>query len=140
MAGLLSTPGLVDHTLERWSRLPFKWGQTDCFQSVLTYVEAATGRVLQMRPRYGTARGAYRILNNWGGFEAYCARTMQLLGIDRTEQPQRGDVGLINLPESGLTLCLCLGQFWAARGEREVMIFRADPLAAWKVGGAPCHR
>ena len=150
MAGLLS-PALppardaVAATLRRWAAQPFVWGETDCFQSVLTYAEGVTGRVLEERPAYDGPFSAARVLLEWGGFEPYCACVMGALGCPTTLNPERGDIGLVNLPVTdergfGLTLCLCTGDFWAARGESMVVFSRAEPVAAWRViaGGAPC--
>lgn len=143
MAGLLR-PGqdAVASTLEVWARLPFKWGSTDCFLSVLDHVEFATGRQLQARPRYSNALGAQRILQRWGGFEAYCSMVMAQLGCPTTVNPERGDVGLVRLPDVGLTMCLCIGELWAARGDHEVLTARCEPEIAWRVvaGGSQCPR
>jgi hypothetical protein len=141
MARLLSpgsAPDAVEMALARWNRSRFEWGQTDCFQSVLAHVEFVTGRAFN-RPRYSSAIGAERILRRAGGFERYCSEVMETLGCPTTVNPERGDVGLIDLPRIGLTFCLCTGQKWAARAEAmAVLIIQAEPVIAWRV--MPCPR
>lgn len=131
----------VAETLRRWAAQPFVWGQTDCFQSGLAHAERVTGRVLEERPIYDGPFSAARVLAEWGGFEAYCHVVMGALGCPTTLNPERGDLGLIDLPQDGqgrggLTLCLCTGDFWAARGELQVVFSRAEPVAAWRVVAA----
>jgi len=144
--GADSKPDLVEMALDRWHGSAFKWGQTDCFQSVISHVEIVTGRAFN-RPHYSSAIGAERILRRAGGFERYCHHVMELLGCPTTVNPERGDVGLVNIPGTGLTFCLCTGQKWAARAEAgAVLVVQAEPVAAWRVvagdqlaGGNPCH-
>lgn len=146
----------VAETLRRWAAQPFVWGTSDCFQSVLAYVESVTGGVLEQRPVYDGPFGAARFLHPWGGFEPYCGFVLAALGCtpvdDPLDDPVRGDVALVEMATNdaggrGLALCLCTGNFWAARGERQVVFSRAAPVAAWRVtasdqlaGGAPCLR
>lgn len=146
MAGLLDP---VSAELRLWASAPFIDGETDCALSVLAYVERVTGRQLSPRPRYAGKLGGERFLRRRGGFEAYGTWAMAQLGCPRTDAPQRGDVGLIDLPGSGVAACLCLGPapavtgaMWAARAHYETVIAPMTALAAWRVfpGGVPCPR
>ena len=143
MAGLLTPSdqvaaatrlGLVtDQTLMLWSALPFVWGASDCFLSILDHVEEVIGRRYADRPRYRSALEAQRILRRHGGFQAYCELVFAQLGLQVTAQPVRGDVGLVDIPGTGLTACLCLGNSWAARGEGSFTMVQAAAVIAWSV-------
>lgn len=143
MAGLLTPSdkaaaatrlGLVtDQTLMLWSALPFVWGASDCFLSVLDHAEEVIGRRYPDRPRYRSALEAQRILKRHGGFQAYCELVFARLGLEATEQPVRGDVGLVDIPGTGLTACVCLGNSWAARGEGSFTMVQAPAVIAWSV-------
>lgn len=150
MAGLLSlhpapreaADDAVAATLRQWAVQPFVWGTSDCFLSVLAYAEAVTGRRMQRRPHYSSALAAGRILRAAGGFEPYCRKVFAQLRCAPTDAPVRGDIGLIDLPDVGLTMCLSLGTFWAARGDREVVVGRARATVAWAVnnGSTVCPK
>ena len=153
MAGLLigaagSGGDAVAEELRRWATLPFIDGETDCGLCVIDYVERATGRMLAPRPRYAGKLGGQRFLRRRGGFEAFADCALGQLGLIRTDDPQRGAVGLLNLPGSGLTACLCLGwtttadlPWWAARAHHEVVVIAQNAVAAWRMkGDARCHR
>lgn len=137
MAGLLisTNPGadLVAATLRAWARAPFEWGKTDCGLSVLAYVELAVGRKAAPAPQHRDRKSAIAMLRAAGGMTAFCSSVMAALGCTRTDQPARGDVGLVRLPGSGLTACLCLGDRWAARADREIIVVRLAPRCAWSV-------
>lgn len=143
MAGLLTPSdkaatatrlGLVtDQTLMLWSALPFVYGATDCFLSILDHVEEVIGERFADRPRYRSARDAYRQLRAYGGFQAYCELVFARLGLENTTEPKRGDIGLVDIPGTGLTACLCLGRSWAARGEGSFTMVQAAPVIAWSV-------
>lgn len=120
-------------TLVVWASLPFIWGATDCFLSVLDHVETATGCQYHDRPRYRTALQAERILKRHGGFRPYCEIVFGTIGLITTDDPVRGDVGLVDIPGTGLTACLCLGRSWAARGDGDVTIAQMRPEVAWRV-------
>lgn len=137
MAGLLS-PGLdaVAAELALWATSEFVWGQTDCCQSILLYIERRTGRRLDPWPRCSSAIGAARIVERAGGMMALCRRDLGALGCMPTFGPDRGDVGLVDLPGAGLTLCLCVGAGrWAARAERGIVMLPAAAAFAWRL---PC--
>lgn len=142
MAGLLSPApcprDAVAETVARWAMEPFAWGEADCAMSVLRYIEGAIGRGPILRPYYGTAATAARYANRRGGFAAICANVMDREGFERIASPDRGDVGLVELPAIGLTACLCVGPgMWAAKGDRQVVIAPGTATLAWRL---PCPR
>lgn len=118
--------------LRRWASSSFTWGETDCGLSILAYAERVRGRRLSPWPRYATALGAARMLRAAGGYPAYFVWAMGRIGCPVTDQPRRGDVGLVEL-STGLTACLCLGGLWAARGHDGVVMVPGTALVACEV-------
>lgn len=134
MAGLLSQPpaDAVAAELRRWASEPFVWGRTDCGLSILAYAERIRGQRFSPWPAYRNARGAYSMLARAGGYIAYFVETLGAIGCPETDEPGLGDVGLVEL-DTGLTACLCLGDSWAARGAREIIILPAEAIVACEV-------
>ena len=139
MAGLVSAPDPVAAELRLWASTPFDPAKANCGQSVIAYVERATGR----RSRAVRQLGPIRTACIWASrdrFIAFGRDALAELGCAETDNPLRGDVGLVELPV-GLTAALCLcdagagKHMWAARGNREVVIDAAAPVIAWRV---PC--
>lgn len=137
MAGLLSLDP-VSEALRQWAETPFIWGDTDCAHSVLAYIERVTGRVAPPTVSRPGRSAAFIYLRERGGLTAACEDMMRHFEAWRIGSAERGDVGLVNMPISGLTACLCPGPgMWAAKGEREVVIIPARPVVAWRL---PCPR
>lgn len=138
MAGLLTRhdADAVSAELALWASTEFRWGETDCCQSILVYIERCSGRRLDPWPRATTALRAQLVVERAGGLVALCKARFGELGCPEADDPARGDFGVIDLPSSGHTLCLCLGhRRWAARCETGVVIFCGAALAAWRL---PC--
>lgn len=139
MAGLLNPArpliggDAVSAEVRLWAQTRFGWGTSDCLLSIVRYVVDVKRRPMPHWPRYSTGAGAARILHRHGGLQAYTGKVLALLGCRPTQWPVRGDVGLIDLPGSGLTACLCLGDKWAARGMDGLVIIDLPPQAAWAV-------
>lgn len=125
---------LVQKTVRDWAASPFVWGASDCALSVLRYVEEATGRAIAVRPTHKGPKTARLLLALNGGFRRYATELARELKLASTDSPARGDVGLIDIPGQGLTMCLCLGKSWIAKGDHEVLFVKGGPLViAWKV-------
>lgn len=124
---------VTNQTLMLWGALPFVWGVSDCFLSMLDHVEEATGQHYADRPQYRSAIEAQRILRRHGGFRPFCELVFARLGLEVTTAPLRGDVGLVDIPGTGLTACLCVGASWAARGEGCFTLVQASADIAWSV-------
>ena len=140
MAGLLTQSGSdpVQIELAHWASTEFRWGQTDCCQSILRYIERNTGRRLEPWPNCSSAMSAKRIIERAGGMASLCRRDLLALGCIEVPAHVRGDIGLVDLPEAGPTLCLCLGiDRWAARAERGIVMFASSAMIAWRL---PCRK
>lgn len=129
---------IVDRTVRDWAATPFVWGKSDCGTSALRYAEAATGRSVMVQPTHKGPKTARVLLALNGGFARYAGSLFSELGMTETDSPARGDVGLIELPGQGLTMCLCLGSGWIAKGDHEVLFVKdLKPAIAWKVPSCP---
>lgn len=140
MAGLLirHEADAVSAELALWASTEFRWGETDCCQSILVYIERRSGCRLDPWPCASTALRAQLVVERAGGLVALCKARFDELGCSEVKNPARGDFGVIDLPVSGQTLCLCLGhRRWAARCESGVVIFCGAALVAW---GLPCPK
>lgn len=135
MAGLLIPAAPIDAVaaeLRRWAREPFDAVSRNCALSVLSYVEGVTGQHLPVGARLFTRRRQQELLRAHGRLEGLARWALQQLGCAETSAPVRGDVGLVELA-GGPTAAICLGDSWAARGDRAVVVEQAEPLAAWRV-------
>lgn len=129
---------IVQRTVRTWAATPFVWGSSDCGTATLRYAEEATGRTVKVRPTHKGPKTARLLLALNGGFARYAAALFGELGLQPTDTPGRGDVGLIDIPGQGLTMCLCLGRGWIAKGDREVLFVKgAAPAHCWKVPSCP---
>lgn len=120
---------LVDQTLRLWRRGGHVWGQSDCMLSIGDYIAAAGHRDVSSRFRgtYDDEAGALAHIAANGG----CDGLIDLTGIPRTVEPQRGDVAVLMGIGSLFT-----GDTYALRLERgvvEVNARFARPLAHWRV-------
>ena len=130
----------VSAELHRWAREPFDLGRDNCGLAVIAYLEEATGERLPtwLRLRLHGRRTARRLMRSAAAFERTAALALELLGCEPVEDPRRGDVGLVELPGSGLTACIYAGRgLWAARGERAAVLEPGRVRRAWRV---PCPR
>lgn len=138
MAGLVATrPDPVADTLRLWASEPAADPRAVCAFSVLDFVEQETGCRAEPSPR---AMRDAELVAAWRDPEAFrqlAGDVLGQLGCTPVTEPDRGDVGLCDLPGSGLTVCLALGRsFWAARGDGEVVVVPAEPEIAWRL---PCR-
>lgn len=139
MAGLVSPLAPIDPVLaelRRWASEPFDLAGDNCGLAVLRYASATVGATVPvwLAVRLVGRCAARRLMRSRRAFVETSSLAMDLLGCPPTAEPKRGDVGLVDLDETGLTACLCLGDGrWASRGDQQVMIQSAEPLCAWSV-------
>lgn len=142
MAGLLKTPpgrlseaheGILIRHLHRWAREPFSRSSANCALSVLDYIEEVRGQRADPDPRQ---LGLFSRAALWGSeqvFVDYARGVLEQLGCSQSDQPQRGDVGLLSGIAETLTCGICLGDSWAVRGKREAIVLPASFTVAWRV-------
>jgi len=123
----------LDETLSLWRSTPFLYGQSDCMLSVGDYL-ASRGAVdvtSLFKGRYDTEDGAIVQMAAYGG----ACGLVDMTGVERTTEPVRGDVVVIQLGDVQIG-ALHTGNGVAARLERgtvEVSTRFVQIVAAWKV-------
>lgn len=123
----------VDATLKLWRSTPFEWGERDCMLSIGDYIASRGGLDVTglFRGTYDTQAGAMAHVEAYGGL----AGLIDLTGLPRTDDPQRGDVVILDTGYKQVG-ALCTGDGIAARLERgviEVSVDFVDIVEAWKV-------
>ena len=130
---------IVTRTLRAWASEQFIYGRNDCALAVADYVLGLTGRDAAegLRGHYSTQIGCARLLARHGGLLVLMTeRFGEFLGM--TEQPQRGDIGVVTCAgiDHVAALRVAAGR-WAARTSRGLVIGSVDCVRAWNV---PCPR
>lgn len=149
MAGLLSTTpawlnrDAVTDELRRWAGERFDLANANCGQSVVGYVGRLKGLPVPLWLRALGRLGALRLMRSDAALAAAADRAFGGMACPVTDTPQRGDVGIVRFPGTGLTTAICTGPcladandkrpLWAARGERGVVIQAAAVVKAWRV-------
>lgn len=115
----------------------FAWGQHDCVTFTAECVTAITGTdPLADLPPWSSATGAMRTIEAVGGLEA--ALTERFGDPIAPAFAQRGDLGLLEAdrsPITGVTLAVCVGEWWVAPAQRGLARLPLDAInAAWRVG------
>ncbi|OWU78044.1 hypothetical protein ATO3_02605 [Marinibacterium profundimaris] len=129
--------------LNRWSVLPFVWGETDCCLVLGDWIARVTGRdpAAHLRGLYETPADCERLTRFLSDPVAALDRCGQTIGgLPRVAAPARGDVGVYLRPGSRWPFGgLWTGTQWASKGRDGVTFTapgRVRVLAAWGVGYA----
>jgi len=113
----------------------FAWGSRDCCTWVCDWVLARRGidPAAPFRGRYKTVRGAAGFIRRAGSLAIAVSQAMERAGLERTEAPDAGDIGLIATSD-GDALAIRTARGWASRGLRGITISTsATCIVAWKV-------
>lgn len=124
---------MLERFLDDMARRPFADGTNDCVLTVADWV-LANGHpdpAAPFRGRYRTALGRERIVRREGGMLAVMEAGAARAGLVATDNPLRGDVGLVRMG-NWTVAAICLGGFWAAKGEG-LTVGPAEVLKAWRV-------
>lgn len=80
--------------------LRWKAGTLDCSVFMADWVRELTGRdpIADVRGKYTTDKQMWKIVRSEGGFEAACAARLSAVGMRETNNPQPGDVVMVNAP------------------------------------------
>lgn len=123
----------------------FCWGawaerSHDCCTFAWDWVRERTGidAMADLRGRYRSAEDALDLLRENGC--ATLADAMRIgaarVGLSQTDDPQPGDVGLVEIDRGLLGdafLCIRMDHAWAAPGLRGIAETRAPALICWRV-------
>lgn len=129
--------------IHNWMATPFIWGEDDCMLAQanylvrLGYIDCAT----RFRGKYDSALTCQRVSNFLFDPVKPFADCVAEIPLESTDEPQRGDVGVIKFRDADGKIkalgAIFLGRNWAMRGEHKVMIGPAiEVMAAWRVN--PC--
>lgn len=120
--------------LGRGAGLPFVWGVRDCSLWACDWIIAERGidPAAHLRGTYGGVIACNRLLRREGGLPALAGRLARSAGLEETETPVAGDVGVI-VTGIGPFLMLCAGAGWAWKTTDGVLFAPAAPLKAWAV-------
>nr|WP_094507035.1 hypothetical protein [Brucella thiophenivorans] len=117
---------------------PFRWGETDCSSTVDRWISLKTGQspLAQAGLVYRNEYDATALLIERGSFPVVVNRAMRLIGFEKTETPQTGDVGLI-LHNRKMCLAIHAETFWFSRDENGLIGASLD--AIWKAWRIQCQ-
>lgn len=124
---------MLEQFLDDMARRPFADGTADCILTVADWI-VLNGRpdpAKSYRGRYRTALGRERIVRREGGMLAVMDAGAARAGLESTESPLRGDVGLVRMSDRTVA-AVCLNRLWAAKGPG-VVVGPAEVLKAWRV-------
>jgi hypothetical protein len=134
-------PALLAQFIEENRREPFAWGTRDCCLFASNGVRAITGldpAAKTFRGKYRDLAGAMRLVRKHGGVEAIAAKQCCRLGfpeLPAVALARRGDVVLIDTPNAGPAMGICLGAQAAFAGPHELtFVPLGECRRAWRVG------
>lgn len=134
--------------LTEYAAIPHRWvwgglGGHDCTTFCARWIELATGKDLisGFIGTYSTREEANAIIASLGGIERMIDDGLARVGIDRTNIPQPGDIGLISAPVgfdvAGITQkqipAIRFGPLWLAMSARGPVAKQATHSAAWRI-------
>lgn len=124
----------LDVFLREGARLPFEWGHRDCSLWPCLWIEAERGvdPGQRLRGTYSSAFGCVRILHEAGGLPVLASRLAVEAGLEMTDEPVLGDVGVIEVADTQF-LALKAGAMWAVKSMRGIALLSAAPVLAWRI-------
>ena len=131
-------PRLLSEYLQSEMDRPFEWGVHDCLLFSASCVHVVTGvdPAASYRRAYDSALGAYRIMNDAGGFDAlieYCMPDYERVHLNFA---QRGDVVSRTDEKGRIAAGICVGSVCVFAGIAGLVFFPKSDcnLSAWRIG------
>lgn len=117
---------------------PFQWGETDCASTADRWINIQAGKspLAQAGLVYRDEYDAIALLIERGSFPVVVNRAMKLIGLEKTDAPKTGDVGLI-LHNQKMCLAIHAQTFWFSRDESGLIGASLD--AIWKAWRIQCQ-
>lgn len=121
--------------LWRVSGEPFQVGTRDCGLTLADWVRECRGvdPAAPARGRYRTKLGWQRLASRAGGLTALVGGLLEAIGLEPTEAPKIGDVGVVIVPIVGEACAIRTARGWAVKLTDGLI--RADfrTVRAWSV-------
>ena len=124
-----------------WAATPFAWGETDCILALANWIHRVRGVDLgaPWRMAYSNAAECQQVTGFFTDPVAFMDKAVAPLGLERTEAPVGGDIGVCSLPwmrrpVGGLNVGRCR---WAFKTQDGVTVQDGKlvtVIAAWSVG------
>lgn len=113
---------------------PFVWGERDCALWACSWVAEARGidPAAKWRGVCNDGRHAARIIAEAGSLLAICREAFGAAGLQETDAPEPGDIGVIDTPV-GQAVVIRTKRGWAWKSEKGLTVVPSPYLAAWKV-------
>lgn len=131
--------------MHRWMALPFRWGETDCCIVLADWVRRARGLdydpAESVRWTYDSLASCHRQVGWLRDPVAAVGSILEgVVGLERTDTPSRGDVGVVLGCVEGRETpvgAAFTGRQWISKAEHGITVHRPrQVLAAWDVGYA----
>lgn len=130
---------LLQDFLAEQAALPGRWGERDCCMFVSDWILLRMGTDLSIgiRGSYKDHFGACKIVKQRGGFVKMVEAFASSLGLDLTDDPMTGDVGVIVAPTEIDTmpemLAIRSGKLWCSRCLHGIIAGPYRCVKAWRV-------
>lgn len=113
---------------------PVVWGESDCCALAASWIVAETGRTMAL-PRYASALDGARLMARAGGLVPLVAPLLAQIGLQATDEPQLGDVGVIRISDRDVAAVFATHAIAVARCEvRGTFYFQPrEILRAWSL-------
>jgi hypothetical protein len=113
----------------------FDWIECNCGFWVCDWIALVRGfdPVADYRKRFKTAAGFKRHVLAVGGNEAFSRAIAERAGLNETDRPKVGDVGVIDTQIGAAMAIKVPDDKWVAKGADGVVISPATCLIAWAV-------
>lgn len=126
------------------ARKPWRWGVCDCCLFLADWIAYRDGfdPAADLRGTYSTEREMRRLVKERGGIFAVVERCAKNAGLEQTDEPAIGDVGLVQVPikfwrERAILVpagaIKCSDKLWAVKSrEHATILMQPFPvLRAW---------
>ena len=114
--------------------VPFVFGRSCCALWVADWIAAERGMdpAADLRGTFRCHLGSLRLQRRSGGLADLVTGPMAAAGLERTDQPRAGDVGVVAI-SAGEIAGICLGDRWAMKTKEGIVIMPAAVVKAWSV-------
>jgi len=133
----------LDEYIESVLARSFEWGHLDCCIFGADWIHGRRGvdPMQGFRGTYHSKAEAIRLYLKHGGFEAFVGGSIDRAGLSRTNDPDSGDVGIVNVPVGmkddapifGPVLAIRIATRWNAFGYEGLLGGDFDTRIAWRV-------